>query len=269
MTFTPPPDEPELFHLSLNDDKDETIVLLHGLLSSHLEYAYVIPHLKNYHVLAVDLSGHAGSRDILPASISASASRVSRLIRNHAHGGKAHLVGLSMGGFVTADIVRHHPELVRTAFATGSAPFQGITEWLATHPWVIWYMMRALLIWTPTWLYRKTAAKQGMLPHEELLKDMRANLRRDVMREVYATILDLKPDDVRDLKVKYLAVAGGLIDDVPSTKKMGPLFPVDGSKAVVVKDAIHTWDLRFPELFADGVLAWIEGRPLPERFEPL
>jgi pimeloyl-ACP methyl ester carboxylesterase len=269
LNSLPAPAERELFHLSLNDDREETIVLLHGLLSSHLEYAHVIPHLKDYHILAVDLSGHARSSDILPASISASADRVATLIRRHAHGGNAHVVGLSMGGFVTADLVRRNPELVRTAFTTGAAPFQGFTQWLAEHPSVVWAMMTVLLRWTPDWLYWKMAAARGLLPHEELLKDMRANMRWDVVREVYATILDLKPEDVKDLNVRFLAVAGGLNDDVPSTKKMGKTLPVEGSRAVVVKDAVHSWDLQFPELFADGVLAWIEGRPLPERFDPL
>ncbi len=56
-----------------------------------------------------------------------------------------------------------------------------------------------------------------------------------------------------------------------STRDMGRVMREvqDGNKAVVVKKALHAWDLQFPELLAKGVVAWIRGEELPPEFEEL
>ncbi|KAF4447742.1 hypothetical protein F53441_8761 [Fusarium austroafricanum] len=73
--------EQELFFVNLNQDKPTTVVLLHGLLNSHIEWCFVIPHLSDYHIIAPDISGHSQSRDILPADISSSTERVAVKLR--------------------------------------------------------------------------------------------------------------------------------------------------------------------------------------------
>ena len=88
----------DLWHLSLNEDAPDTIVLLHGLGTCHAEWTFVWPHLSAYHLLIPDLNGHSKSARVEPTTISGNAEAVARLIRSHARGGKAHIVGLSMGG---------------------------------------------------------------------------------------------------------------------------------------------------------------------------
>ena len=261
--------EKELFFLSLNEDKEQTIVLLHALLSSRLEYEMVTPHLSNYHLLVPDINGHSNSADILPATIQASTERVAALIAKHAHGGKAHVVGLSMGGFITWNLAKEHPELVHTAFASGAAPFQGFLKWLTSRPSLIWYGMKVLIGAMPDGMYWWLVEKKGMRRHEQLLAEMRTNLRWEVVRDVYLSAQGNTWKVASEVRARTLTVAGGKEDDVPATKRMGELLPVEGSKAYVVKEAIHGWDLVFPELFARGILAWIEGRPLPDEYEAL
>lgn len=110
-----------------------------------------------------------------------------------------------------------------------------------------------------------------MLRHEELLGEMRANLRTEMVRDVYTSILKFTDEDVRAVGVRTLAVAGGLQDDVEGTRRMGRELRggCKESKAVVVRNAVHTWDLQLPGLFAQGVKAWIEGWELPVEFEEL
>jgi hypothetical protein len=43
----------------------------------------------------------------------------------------------------------------------------------------------------------------------------------------------------------------------------------DESRAFVVNGAVHAWNLRWPELFAEGIRAWIEKRELPKEFKEL
>ena len=73
-------------------------------------------------------------------------------------------------------------------------------------------------------------------------------------------------------KTRVMLVAGGKTDDVESTQTMGQIIKqkCPGSRAFVVRKAVHAWDLQYPELFARGVQAWIKGEEnLPEEFEEL
>ncbi|KAF4337658.1 hypothetical protein FBEOM_8412 [Fusarium beomiforme] len=260
----------ELFFISLNQDKPTTVVLLHGLLSSHLEWAFVIPHLFDYHVIVLDLSGHSQSREILPADISSSAERVAVLIRRHAHGGRAHVVGLSMGAFITLRTSRQHPELVLSAIVTAGHPMEGPWAWVARHPSITYYAMLLLLELVPAWLYMFVASKgRGMRRHEELLREMRCNRRWDVIRAVDRGMLELKWEDISSMPVKTLAIAAEGIDDVEAVRRMGREMPVEGSLGAVVRGAVHTWNLQKPDLFADVIRAWIEQSPLPRGLELL
>ncbi|KAF5636832.1 hypothetical protein F52700_4961 [Fusarium sp. NRRL 52700] len=262
--------EQELFFVSLNQDKPVTVILLHGLLNSHLEWSYVIPYLSDYHIIAPDISGHSQSRSILPADISSSAERVAVLIQQHAHDGLAHVVGLSMGAFITLRLSRQHPELVLSATITAGHPMEGHWAWVARYPGITYYAMLVLLELVPTWLYMLVAVKgRGMRHHKELLKDMRHNRRWEVIRDVDMGLLELKWEDIRTLPVKTLAIAAEGIDDVEAVRRMGREMPVKGSLAAVVRGAVHTWNLQKPKLFSDVIRAWIEQSALPASLEIL
>jgi len=260
----------ELFHVSINPDAEHTIVLLHGLLSSHLEYSFVIPHLNNYHLLIPDLPSHSRSAHIKPFSVELSSKCVSSLIEKHAHNRRAHVVGLSMGGFIALDLAKRYPAQVSSLFMTGAAPLTGWKKWMAERPSWVWSIMGGVLRNTPAWLYWKLCSWQGIKRHDELLVEMRANAQVELISDCYSTILELN-DDMPAPNIRALTIAAGLQDDIESTRTMGQKLKETSSnnKAAVVKNAVHAWDLQSPELFAAGVQAWIEDRELPEEFELL
>ncbi|PKS06021.1 hypothetical protein jhhlp_007855 [Lomentospora prolificans] len=259
-----------LYFESFWEEKGDTIILLHGLLSSHHEYQHVVPHLSSHHVITVDLNGHSGSRHMQPVTASASAEQVAALIKQHAQGGQAHVVGLSFGGFVGLKLGQLYPERVKSLWVTGAAPFEGLFKWMAERPAVVWYIMHLSVKWIPAALYWKLGSWRGMRRHEDLYEQMQGNLVWENIKDAYTSILEeMKWEDVKEIRVRTLTVAAGLDDDVPCTAKMGEMLPVEGSRAVVVKKAVHSWDLQIPDLFAEGVLAWIRGDELPEAFEPL
>lgn len=261
--------EPELFYISLNEDKPMTVILLHGLLNSHLEWAFVIPYLSDYHLLVPDISGHSRSFDILPADISTSTDRVATIIRNHAKNGRAHVVGLSMGAFITHSLSLHYPALVLSAFATAGHPMEGQWRWIVAHPSISYYMMLFLLNYIPPWLYFWIASFNDVLKHPELLREMKRNRRWHVIRDVDMGLMELSWADVRAIPVRTLSVAAGKMDDVEAVRRMGREMPVEGSSGVVVRGAVHTWNLQKPRLFAEGIKAWVEGKSLPDEFEVL
>jgi hypothetical protein len=70
-------------------------------------------------------------------------------------------------------------------------------------------------------------------------------------------------------RTRVAVVAGGKQDDFETVRAMAAMIKkkCDGSRAFVVRKAIHGWDLQFPELFAQGVRAWVEEQPLPDEYE--
>lgn len=258
----------KLSYISLNEHAKSTIIFLHGLMSSHVEYSLVVPHLQDYHLLLVDLPAHAGSINIKPFSLPRAADLVADVIREHAHNGRAHVVGLSMGGFTALEVGKSHAEVVESLWVTGAAPFQSMFTWFAQHPGLVYSFINILVNWLPTWLNLKLSAWQGLQVPPELVDDQRRNLDRETVRDVYTSILTLTPEEVEKISVRTLTVAAGRQDDIDSTTKMGLVLKDKNpkSKAVVVKGAMHAWDLQFPELFANGVKAWIEDTPLPAEF---
>lgn len=276
-SITTEQDTDELFFTSHNPSSSrETLILLHGLFSSHREWDHLIPHLSDrYHLLIPDLPHHSRSRHVKPFTLQHAALKVSQLIERHATGGKAHVVGLSIGGFTTLELIRRHPETVRTAFVTGAAPFTDWQVWFARKPSVIHWALRLVM---NGGIYRALAWQAGLKEHDELKDEMIANNDYELVRSGYDdaaawTLDDGKEVAKRDKRV--LVAAGDQGDNQEGARDLGAVLRDGGqqdgreSRAYSVKGACHGWDLQFPELFATAIRAWIEGQPLPSEFTEL
>jgi pimeloyl-ACP methyl ester carboxylesterase len=259
----------ELFFVSLNPEKETTVILLHGLLGSHVEFTFIIPYLSDYYLLIPDLSAHSRSRFMIDNQIQPQAELVTNLIQKYAHGGSAHIVGISMGGMIATSLSIRYPWAVKSIFATGAAPFRGFGKWLAEHPSVGWFMTNFLLKWVPAWLFIALTRSKGMKADPRLISEMRENLRWESFRDFFVTALDYTFDDVEYISSRTLIVAGGRGDDVVAAQRMGTLLKVPGSQAVIVKKGVHAWHLHNPELYGRGVIAWIQGLSLPLEYETL
>ncbi|KPM37420.1 hypothetical protein AK830_g9123 [Neonectria ditissima] len=265
----------DLYFSSHNPSSPKTVVLLHGLFCSHLEWEHVVPHLEGYHLIVPDLPQHSRSRAIRPFSLGLAADKVASLIERHAHGGTAHVVGMSLGGFVAMDLIRRHAALVDSAFVAGAAPFRPWQVWAAQRATALHWVLRAV---EKSGIERVVAWQSGMKPHDQMQKEAAANKEASLVRDAYRELSMWQYEDVKSvgaLDKRILAVAGGKVDSAEATKQMGDILKQQGreggkeTRAAVVQKAIHEWNLQYPELFADGVKAWVENQPLPEEFEIL
>ena len=84
----------------------QTIVFIHGSESCHLEFSRVAPFLQDtYEILLIDLPAHSGSRSIAFTFDNAIKGLV-HLINNQIEEKQAHIVGLSLGGYIGLELAR-------------------------------------------------------------------------------------------------------------------------------------------------------------------
>jgi pimeloyl-ACP methyl ester carboxylesterase len=101
-------------------DERPTIVFLHGTRLTGASWAAQIAELgEEFHVLAPDLPGHGLAADE-PFTLTGAAERIAQLIAAEAHGGRAILVGLSLGGYVAMDVAARWPERIHGLVISGA-----------------------------------------------------------------------------------------------------------------------------------------------------
>ena len=95
------------------------IVFVHGTRLSRAVWRAQMDELRDvYRVVALDLPGH-GSLAGRAFTVTAAADEVARVIEEAA-GGRAVVVGLSLGGYVAMDLAARRPELVRGLVLSGA-----------------------------------------------------------------------------------------------------------------------------------------------------
>ena len=103
--------------------KGTPVVLVHGFAASALtNWARVIPDLAREHrVIALDNRGHGGSDKPIGEAYYGDAmiEDIVRLL-NHLYMKKAHIVGYSMGGYITAKMATMHPDRMLSATIAGA-----------------------------------------------------------------------------------------------------------------------------------------------------
>jgi pimeloyl-ACP methyl ester carboxylesterase len=95
------------------------IVFVHGTRLTRTMWRPQMDDLRDtYRVIAVDLPGHGALAD-QPFTMATAAAEVGRAI-GQAAGGRAVVVGLSLGGYVAMDLAARRPELVRALVLSGA-----------------------------------------------------------------------------------------------------------------------------------------------------
>ena len=101
----------------------EPLLFIHGLGSSIQDWESQIPYFtERYRVVALDLRGH-GKSDKPPGPYSSKlfADDIAALMKSIGLG-PAHVVGLSLGGFIACQLAVDRGELVRTLVVVNSVP---------------------------------------------------------------------------------------------------------------------------------------------------
>lgn len=99
----------------------ETIAFVHGGSMGGWMWEPQIELLPERHLLTPDLPGYGSRADERWSGLAGAADDLADRIRRDAVDGRAHVVGLSLGGFVVVHLLHRHPDVVRSATFTGVA----------------------------------------------------------------------------------------------------------------------------------------------------
>jgi pimeloyl-ACP methyl ester carboxylesterase len=271
---------PTLNFLSLNPTApaNETIMLIHSGFSSHRDFAFVAPHLSQYHLLVPDLPSHGRSTShSIPFTPNDAFALLADLIAREAQDGKAHVVGVSMGSFLGLCLAATYPDRVRSVFASGCgrdlrSPLR--TGYIGAFVFAIAFPTLLLgIVWLPRPVYAWLHGHMGLKVPEGLQDDQRAAAGYGIGFALGRALLSGPSGGelLERVAARTLLLAAGLDDDVEGTRWMGEELrrANAATRAVKVGGMRHFWNLQDEELFARGVEAWVgEGKVL-EEFEVL
>ncbi|MET4781435.1 alpha/beta hydrolase [Glaciihabitans sp. UYNi722] len=233
-------------------DRQETLFLLHGGGVTGLMWRTQVAALTDFHLVVVDLPGHASSSHLEFLSLDDAADRVAELIDAVAHGGRTHVIGLSLGGDIGVRMLARHPGVVRSAMLTG----------LAAEP--ISPLMQAIGrlggLSMKSRAYARMSARTIEVPPElleEYLAQSRNFRRSDYQRFTREIFAGVSLDGLSTMDVPVLVVAGER--ESPTARRSAAIVAaaIPGAVAALAPGVGHVWNVENPELFNETVTMWV------------
>ena len=236
----------------------ETIVLLHGGTVASWSWQPQVERLPERHILTPDLPGFGSRSGEEWLSLDRTADDVAEIIRSHARGGRAHVVGLSLGGLVALRLMARHPDLIRSCLISG-APLAGI------HGAARFLNTLQLRLWDKAW-YWKAQAKAFGLPEDavDLFVDHGLGIRADNAARVFADVnRGGCPESLGDYQGPLLAVAGGKESSLvrrsfPELRRRLPQTLI-----WIAPGMHHVWSIEDAALFTRMIVGWVDKATVP------
>lgn len=261
-------------------DDAPTIVFLHGGGGAGWMWQPQVERLVDFHCLVPDLPEQGRSVAAGPFTIAGTAERVATLIKTRAHGGRAHVVGLSEGAQVTVALLATAPEVVDHAVVS-SALVRPIPGSRMMSPGVIrWsYRLSVAPFRTFGWWARLNMKRAAGVPDEYfpqfresfrgLTESGFTNLMVENQQFRIPSGLDrvTAPTLIVVGKGEFAAMRGSALDLAAAIPGARAMQVVHDRKLSVAEE--HNWNLVAPDLFTACVRTWITDQPLPAALQPL
>ncbi|MFN8372881.1 MAG: alpha/beta hydrolase [Anaerolineae bacterium] len=255
-----------------------TLVFLHGGGGAGWMWKPQVEALsQDYHCLVPDLPGHGRSMDTTFTMVDA-AQRVATLITERAHGGKAVVIGLSLGAQVLVQLLATAPQTAARAVISSALVRPMGPGWLYAPSVLRWsYHLGVTPFKSSQWYTRLNMRSAAGVPDayftqfNEDYQRMTADSFAQVIHENSCFRL---PTGLDKVTVPALVVVGKREYGVMKQSARDLLNVLPNARGVVVDVGRstaenHNWNLNAPELFTRLLRAWIADQPLPAELAPL
>lgn len=236
------------------------IVFLHGVGTSGWMWGRQIAALADFHCLNVDLPGHGKSNHVTWGSLADTADQVAEIIRARVAGGHAHMVGLSLGAYITLILLERHAGVADRAILSG-VTVAPMPNRILLNPqlWLMAIVMKRR--WFAEMQVKALHIPPDMQPaFTENLQAVSMEAYRRIYKE--AANFRLSPSLGR-VNTPTLVTAGSRESNiiVQAVETIPQVMP--NAQGRLAPGLGHGWNVEAPDLFSAMVRAWISHTPLP------
>lgn len=222
---------------------------------------------SQYQVICFDNRGVGGTKGKTPKTVTEMAKDARAFI--HALGyDKVDLVGFSLGGFISQEILLQEPELVRKAIITGTGPAGG--EGIKNVTKITYLdIFRGLLTFkdAKTYLFfnRNENGKKSAKDFLNRLKERKENRDKKMkvgnfqrqLKAIHAWALQ-PPQNLSVIKQPVLVVNGDNDRMVPTSNTVDLSKRISNSQLIIYNDAGHGGIFQYHDDFVKSALAFLE-----------
>jgi pimeloyl-ACP methyl ester carboxylesterase len=258
------------------------ILFIHGGGGAIWTWGEVIPYLLDFRCILVDLPEHGKTTNNAgDFSITSASAMMADLILTLTPKGKAHVVGLSVGGQMVVEMLAKTPKVMVSAIISSAQLFPMPGDNLGIYSKAImqaiyWTAIAPLKNVDP-WISLNMKYSAGI--PDRYFEVFKKNFQSMTLESWTHVMVDnfryRVPEGLENADIPVLMVSGtkeyGSIHD--SHKLLAERLPhsqsvfVGGNTNWSIAQE-HNWPMNAPKLFADTVRAWVLGNPLPGDLKP-
>lgn len=243
-----------------------TILFLHAIATSGWMWERQIAALPEYRCIVPDLPGHGQSAAVPWTSLNDTAGLVAEIIRRRATGGRAHIVGLSLGSYVGLQLMSTAGEVVDHAVLSGlnvlPLPGFGLMS-------IMGYAMAPFL---KTNAFIRANAKALRVPEDsfvEYRRSVQQLSRRSYLRASGDAGRFRLPVNVASITAPTLLIAGAREHPLILRSLKETVAALPNAEGRIAPDVGHGWNGEKPELFTQTIRAWLSQSLLPAELLPI
>jgi pimeloyl-ACP methyl ester carboxylesterase len=248
----------------------ETIIFLHGGAIAGWMWDEQLNAFNDYHCIVPDLPEHGHSSELKPFTINNAAEQIIDIIRDHGYNGKAHLVGISLGGQIILQILSMNPDVVDHALISGT-----LIRKIPYNEELLKLIDHAIKVYEPvkdTEFFIKANMRTYNMPKKFLgrFKESTHHLRKDSLERVLKENMLFKmPDGLENIEIPVLVLTGEKDYKIikESARDLNRVIPI--SKGYMAPKVGHLWNLEIPQLFNKVLRRWIDDKSLNEDLLPI
>lgn len=251
----------ELYVQEFGLNQTRSIVFIHGGGLSGWMWDRQVKDLSDFHCLVPDLPEQGRSLGVTPFSIKASAEQIAELIQTRAHGGKAHVVGHSIGAQIVVQLLSSFPEVVDHAIVNSA-----LVRRIPGMNSLIKPTVKMTIPLTKTKWFAKLQAKALSVP--DYYFDRYYNDSKSIAAESLEHILTENsnfrlPKGLECCRVPTLILVGQKERGIMYNSAKDLISAIPNSKGYLVKGVGHSFSFDAPDLYSKILRAWLTDKQLP------